>query len=70
MPGPDMYKLFSQMEEDNIILSFKGSISKELLSSIYDIMETRLDQTSDDPQRKKMFYHIRVESLQNIFHHM
>lgn len=70
MPGPDMYKLFNQMDEDNIILSFKGSISKELLSSIYDIMETRLDQTSDDPQRKKKFYHILVESLQNIFHHM
>lgn len=70
MPGPDMYKLFHQMEEDEIILSFKGSISKELLSSIYDIMEGRLDQTSDDPQRKKKFYHILVESLQNIFHHI
>lgn len=33
-------------------------------------METRLDQTDDDPQRKKKFYHILVESLQNVFHHM
>lgn len=65
-----MYKLFHQMEEDNIILSFKGSISKELLASIYDIMENRMDQSSDDPKRKKKFYHILVESLQNIFHHM
>lgn len=70
MTGPDMYKLFHQMEEDNIILSFKGTITKELLSSIYDIMETRLDQMSVEPMRKKKFYHILVESLQNIFHHM
>ncbi|MBP6333874.1 MAG: SiaB family protein kinase [Bacteroidia bacterium] len=70
MAVPDMYKLFRQMEEGDIILSFKGAITKELLSSIYDIMESRLDQTSDEPQRKKKFYHILVESLQNIFHHM
>ncbi len=70
MPGPDMYKLFHQMEDDDIILSFKGAITKELLSSIYDIMESRLDQMSIEPQRKKKFYHILVESLQNIFHHM
>jgi len=65
-----MYKLFHQMEEDDIILSFKGAITKELLSSIYDIMEGRLDRMSIEPQRKKKFYHILVESLQNIFHHM
>ncbi len=70
MPVPDMYKLFRQMEEDHIILSFKGSITKELLSSIYDIMESKMDQSHDVPQRKKKFYHILVESLQNIFHHM
>lgn len=58
------------MEEGDIILSFKGAITKELLSSIYDIMESRLDKMSDEPQRKKKFYHILVESLQNIFHHM
>ena len=65
-----MYNFFKQLEEHNIILSFKGKVTTELLSSVYNIMESRLNETDDDPQRKKKFYHILVESLQNVFHHM
>lgn len=56
------------MKRDDIILSFKGDISEDLLSSVYQIIESRLDQ--GEPQRKKKFYHILVECLQNVYHHM
>jgi hypothetical protein len=58
------------MERDDIILSFKGDITQDLLSSVYQIMESRLDNVQEEPRRKKKFYHILVECLQNVYHHM
>ena len=58
------------MERDHIILSFKGTITRDLMASIYQIMENRLNTIDEDPKRKKKIYNILVESLQNIYHHM
>src|SRR5689334_11455532 len=69
-PGPDIYSTYQMMERDHIILSFKGHITKELLDSVYQIMESRMEAIDEDPKRKKKVYNILVESLQNIYHHM
>lgn len=66
----DIYNLYKSMERDDIILSFKGDITQELLSSVYQIMESRLDNAEEDVRKKKKFYHILVECLQNVYHHM
>lgn len=66
----DIYTLFKNMERDDIILSFKGDITQDLLSSVYQIMESRLENEQEDLRRKKKFYHILVECLQNVYHHM
>lgn len=58
------------MKHDDIILSFKGDITQDLLSSVYQIMESRLQNAEEDIKRKKKFYHILVECLQNVYHHM
>jgi hypothetical protein len=58
------------MEKDDIILSFKGDITNDLLTSVYQIMETRLDSEQEEPRIKRKFYHILVECLQNLYHHM
>lgn len=65
-----IYGLFHKMEEDRIILSFKGQITPELLASVYRIMEVRMNHEKEEPRRKKKFYHILVECLQNVYHHM
>ena len=65
-----VYELYNKMEEDKIILSFKGDITQDLLNSVFNIIETHLDQSSDDPKRKKKFYLIVVECLQNLYHHI
>lgn len=64
------FSLFQSMERDKIILSFKGDITQDLLASVYQIMESRMDQDKTDSKRKKRFYHILVECLQNVYHHM
>ncbi len=66
----DIYNLYKNLEKDDIILSFKGDITQELLSSVYQIMESRLDNVEENLKRKKKFYHILVECLQNVYHHM
>ncbi|MFI5219844.1 MAG: SiaB family protein kinase [Bacteroidia bacterium] len=66
----DIYSLFKNMERDDIILSFKGDITQDLLSSVYQIMESRMDNEQEDIRRKKKFYYILVECLQNVYHHM
>lgn len=66
----DIYHLFRDMERKDIILSFKGDITQDLLSSVYQIMESRLENAREDIRRRKKFYHILVECLQNVYHHM
>ncbi len=68
--APDIYSIYQMMERDHIIMSFKGHITKELMSSVYQIMESRLDAINEDPKKKKKVYNILVETLQNIYHHM
>jgi hypothetical protein len=66
----DIYATFRDMDRDDIILSFKGDITKDLLSSVFQIMETRIEHENDDQRRKKKFYSVLVECLQNMYHHM
>ncbi len=70
MAEMDLYNIYLNMEKDNIILSFKGDITKDLLSSVYQIIEVRLENDNQDPKRKKKFFHVLVECLQNMYHHM
>ncbi len=66
----DLYSTYLNMEKEDIILSFKGDITKDLLSSVYQIVEARMDIDNEDQKRKKKFYHVLVECLQNMYHHM
>jgi hypothetical protein len=58
------------MENDEIILAFKGNISEELLTSVFQIMESRLDVSPAELRLKKKVNNILVECLQNVYHHM
>ncbi|MEO5569768.1 MAG: SiaB family protein kinase [Bacteroidia bacterium] len=65
----DIYNLYKDLERDEIILSFKGDITQDLLSSVFSIMESRLEHEDNEPHLKKKFYHILIECLQNLYHH-
>ena len=70
MPTIDLYNLYLKMEQEDIILSFKGDISRDLLSSIYQIVEARMDSEKEDPKRKKKLFQVLVECLQNLYNHI
>jgi len=66
----NIFSIYQAMDNSGIILSFKGDITSELLTSVLQIMENRLDSFQEEPKIKKKVYHILVECLQNLYHHM
>ncbi len=66
----DVFDIYDKMERNNILLSFKGEITSELLTSILQIMETKMDNMQEEPRMKKKVYNVLVECLQNLYHHL
>lgn len=66
----DIYDFYDKMERNHILLSFKGDITSELLTSILQIMESKLENLQEEPKVKKKVYNVLVECLQNLYHHM
>ncbi len=66
----DAYKIFDNMDQNNILLSFKGDITSDLLTSILQIMENKMDHMHEEPKTKRKVYNVLVECLQNLYHHM
>lgn len=65
----DIYDFYEKMEDGKIILSFKGEITSDLLTSILKILESKLVNIGDEPKLRKKVYNVLVEVLQNIYHH-
>ena len=66
----DIYDFYNKMQRNNIMLSFKGEISSELLTSILHITESKLDRMQEEPKIKKKVFNVLVECLQNLYHHI
>lgn len=69
MGNIDIYEMYDHMEQQNIMLSFKGNLTQEMLHSICEVMERKLDEFNAENRTKKRVYHVLVECLQNLFHH-
>ena len=54
----DIYDFYDKMERNNIMFSFKGDITSELLTSILQIMESKLDNLQEEPKIKKKVYNV------------
>ncbi|MBS1647758.1 MAG: SiaB family protein kinase [Bacteroidetes bacterium] len=66
----DLFDFYDKMERNNILLSFKGDITSDLLTSVLQIMESKMDNLQEDNKTKKKVYNVLVECLQNLYHHM
>ena len=66
----NIYEFYEKMERNNVLLSFKGEITSELLTSVLQIMETKMENLQEAPKIKKKFYNVLVECLQNLYHHI
>lgn len=66
----EIFDLYDTMERKNIMLSFKGDMSTDLLTSILQVIENKLDRFGESPKVKKRIFNILVECLQNLYHHI
>ncbi len=64
------FEIYNNMDKNNILLSFKGDITSELLTSILQIIENRMDNMHEETKIKKKVYNVLVECLQNLYHHI
>ena len=66
----DTFDFYDKMERSNIMLSFKGEITSDLLTSILKIIESKLESQGERPVVRRRVYNILVECLQNLYHHI
>ncbi len=62
----DVFEIYEKMEKNDILLSFKGEITSDLLTSILQIMENKMVNMQEEPKLKKKVYNVLVECLQNL----
>jgi len=65
----EVYDLYDQMERKNIMLSFKGELTTELLNSILSVVEEKLRSFDENSVIRKKVFNVLVELLQNLYHH-
>jgi hypothetical protein len=70
MPNNQLYDFFRKLDQNGVLLSYKGFISPELIASVLKIVEEKLEHTENNPRIRKKVYNVLVESLQNLFHHV
>jgi hypothetical protein len=66
----DVYDFYKRMEDEHIILSFKGVFTEDLLTSILHIIEGRMENMGIPSKKKKRVFNVLVESFQNLYHHI
>jgi hypothetical protein len=61
---------FKKMNEGDVLLAYKGSITPELITNVLEVIESKLNDVRTASSVRKKVYNVLVESLQNLFHHI
>ena len=57
------------MQDNNIMLSFKGEITSDIITMVLQIAENKLDAVHEKGSVKKKIFNVLVECMQNLYHH-
>jgi len=67
----NLSKIYKEKQKSGeIIFSYIGSISGDLISNTLEDVEQKLIERNEDPKQIKKIYNVFVEALQNLFHHL
>ncbi len=66
----NLQESYKQMNEGDVLLAYKGSITTELITNVLEVIESKLEDIRTASAVKKKVYNVLVESLQNLFHHI
>lgn len=65
----NVYEYFKKMQDEKVILYFKGEITNNLLTSILQLVDERLERKNEDLKIKRKVFSILLECLQNIYNY-
>jgi hypothetical protein len=63
------YNLQKIMNQGNILFSFNGVITLDIISSVLQIMESQLGFMGETLKTRKKVLHVLTECLQNLYHY-
>lgn len=66
----DVFSYYKFLEDNEVILLYKGPVNSEVLSSILNLAEGRLNELKERSVIKKRVFNILVECIQNTFLHL
>jgi len=66
----DLKEYYTNLSKGDVILSYRGSITSELINDILEAVEAKLEEDDAESRLRKKIYNVLVESLQNLYHHI
>lgn len=66
----DVNGYYSKLDGGDVLMSFKGNISGDLISNVLEVVESKMDEVNESSKIRKKVYNVLVESLQNLYHHI
>ena len=66
----DVHEYYSKLNGGDILLSYKGSITTDLINNVLEEIEEKLESVDEEAKIRKKVYNVLVESLQNLYHHV
>lgn len=62
-----VYETYKDMYENNIIFGYRGLVTSDLVTSVLDIMEERLEEDGQSKKLSKKVFNVMVECLTNVY---
>lgn len=69
MIAPEL-KSYKNIYDNNIILLHKGELTFDLVTSIIESLEGRINELEADKKVRRVFYSVVTECIQNLYYHM
>lgn len=61
---------YKNIYDDNIILLHKGELSFDLVTSLIETLEGRVNEIEQDKKVRRVFYSVVTECIQNLYYHL
>jgi hypothetical protein len=63
-------EFYTQLVDMDVLLSFRGSVTSNVINTILENVEGKMEDSKEDGKVRKRMYNVLVESLQNLYHHV
>ena len=64
-----VFDLYTDLERHQVMLSFKGYLSPELVTALLGLVERKMEALETDARLRKRVFSVTMECLQNLYHH-